>query len=555
MNSFRLALALLVGVLLIPISPSHAQDSVPAFIPDECPFYMPDQNIECGYVEVPENRADPASQLISLAVAILYSETNTDQALVYLEGGPGGSPLADPSLWFESPLRQDYDIILFDQRGTGYSQPTLDCPEVDEMDDEVSAMEACFERLAGEGVDLTAYTSAESAADIEAIRQALGYDELNLYGISYGTRLALTMMRDYPASLRSVILDGVYPPNVDSRETEVIDNFRGIEALFDECAASPVCSGAFPTLEEDFYRLVNEWNQTPASITDPDTGEPFDYYGDDLVGEVIGALYAANLIPAIPAAIAAAAQGDYDTYLDLMSFGPITDTPAPISDFNSALSEAQIIMDDELSDAEYTQIEQYILADDIGGVEAFLRDFYTYGESERSLVAEAMIAYYNDPNIIEGNSDNDGDSNGMFYTVECYEEIPFNDLQTAYTDGEALVALEVYEAGIGLIEDQFTVCELLGQPPAPAIENEAVQSDIPTLILNGLFDPITPPSSGDVAAQSLSLSHNYTFPDSGHGSIDTRECPLAIAQQFLANPTGEPDASCIQNLQVEWYIP
>jgi pimeloyl-ACP methyl ester carboxylesterase len=112
------------------------------------------------------------------------------------------------------------DLVLFDQRGTGYSQPRLDCPERSAvtpalLDGSLSAEQAqgaiveafrrCRERLLAQGIDLSAYNSAASAADLNDLRLALGYEKLNLYAVSYGTRLALTLMRDYPQAVRSAV--------------------------------------------------------------------------------------------------------------------------------------------------------------------------------------------------------------------------------------------------------------------------------------------------------------------------------------------------------------
>lgn len=148
--------------------------------------------------------------------------------MIYLGGGPGGSTLTDADFWwdFSAPFRTHRDFILLDQRGTGYSNPNLDCPEFAEeelkifsvsetpqqrQNDEAAAALKWRTRLVSEGADLTAYNSIESAADVEDLRKTLGITQWNLYGVSYGTHLALTVMRDYPKGLRSVILDLVDP--------------------------------------------------------------------------------------------------------------------------------------------------------------------------------------------------------------------------------------------------------------------------------------------------------------------------------------------------------
>ena len=206
----------------------------------------------CGYLIVPEDRSDPDSQPISLHVAVFTSESEepAPDPIVYLEGGPGGHALEIVPFIFEdriAPFLTNRHFIVFDQRVVGYSEPNLDCPELialthETLDQQLSVEEqragglsaslACRDRLIGEGVNLKAYTSAENAADLNALRQALGYEEWNLYGISYGTRLALTAMRDHPEGIRSVVLDSAYPLQVDLPTSLLSNADRAFSQLF-----------------------------------------------------------------------------------------------------------------------------------------------------------------------------------------------------------------------------------------------------------------------------------------------------------------------------------
>src|SRR5690606_12963773 len=139
------------------------------------------------------------------------------------------------------------DLIVFDQRGMGLSQPSLDCPEVaaavytllgqvqpPEVRREAAeaAHTTCYQRLTGAGIHLTQYNSAETAADINDLRLALGYDQVNLYGVSYGSRLALTAMRDYPHAVRSATLDSTVPLEVDMFATLHTHRARAFSLLF-----------------------------------------------------------------------------------------------------------------------------------------------------------------------------------------------------------------------------------------------------------------------------------------------------------------------------------
>ncbi len=213
-------------------SPAPTFSYQPIFEPAPCAFAVPSgYQPECGYLFVPENRARAGSPMIRLHIAVFRSHAGFPalDPVVHLAGGPGSSSLAVADYVLGRGLDAVLarrDLIFFDQRGTGSSIPRLDCPEREaitslllsgSLSDEESqaavqeAFRRCRERLTAQGVDLSAYNSAASAADLNDLRLALGYETLNLYAVSYGTRLALTLMRDHPAAVRSAVLDSAYP--------------------------------------------------------------------------------------------------------------------------------------------------------------------------------------------------------------------------------------------------------------------------------------------------------------------------------------------------------
>ncbi|MCA9907717.1 MAG: alpha/beta fold hydrolase, partial [Anaerolineae bacterium] len=219
MTRTRTRLILLVTLLALAFfqTDTMAQSTFEAAA---CPFEPPPgavegEDIECGYVSVPEDHTAPDSRQIKLAVAIIHppgGPANSDP-IVYLSGGPGGSRLMLLNFMAESypPMfALERDLIIFDQRGVGYSQPALICPEMVELLAELFDYEWQGETLDAEGVrelkvdtltacrddlsaiaDLSLYNTAQNAADVADLRVAMGYDEINLYGSSYGTRLAL----------------------------------------------------------------------------------------------------------------------------------------------------------------------------------------------------------------------------------------------------------------------------------------------------------------------------------------------------------------------------
>ena len=167
-----------------------------------------------------------------------------------------------------------------------------------------------------------AYSSAASASDLEDLRRALGYEAWNLYGISYGTRLALTAMRDHPEGLRSVILDSTYPPQVDLYATMAVNGERALELVFESCAAEPGCNQAYPDLRDRFYALVERLDQQPVmfTVTRPLTGESYAYVlnGDRLIVQFYTMLYRTELIPRLPRLIDDLSNGDWDALQGLL---------------------------------------------------------------------------------------------------------------------------------------------------------------------------------------------------------------------------------------------
>ena len=187
--------------------------------------------------------------------------------VVLLNGGPGGSSRGMLEAGERADLRDailaERDLIVFDQRGTGASKPALNCPDFDQAtihsllsnDDSrtrrdrfVAAALACESNWCVPAINLKAFNTIESAADIDDLRRALGYDEVNLYGISYGTRLALVAMRDRPDGLRSVVLDSTVPVQISQYAEGIENTAHAFDLLFERVAADPAASPAFPRL-------------------------------------------------------------------------------------------------------------------------------------------------------------------------------------------------------------------------------------------------------------------------------------------------------------------
>jgi pimeloyl-ACP methyl ester carboxylesterase len=285
----------------------------------------------CGFLVVPENRDRPDSRTIRVAVARAKAQSPAPHPdpIVYLTGGPGGPALPLGNGLVAMGLNRDRDLIVVDQRGTLHAQPSLTCPDLDAFNDSalgmsiqapstgelgLAALRACRDRLSGAGNDLAAYNTTENAADIADLRVTLGIQEWNVYGVSYGSDLALQLLRDHPDGIRSIVVDSVVPPQVNLIEQFWPSAAEGQAALFAACADQPDCARAYPDLADEFTATVNRLAKDPAVLDVPGrAGTPprrvvIDGY--TLANLVASATLNTPLIPALPKVIHAIATGD-----------------------------------------------------------------------------------------------------------------------------------------------------------------------------------------------------------------------------------------------------
>lgn len=471
-----------------PVQAASVEQAAPFFTPANCMFTLPagwqeGQQVDCGYLTVPEQYAAPDGPTIQLAVAILRSQDPDKQPdpLVMLQGGPGGSTIDTYTQILPTSGRfpANRDVILFDQRGTLYSKPSLTCPEFldlniatlnQDLSNEEStrlsleALQKCRSRLVEEGVNLNAYDSLENAADVESLRQALGYEQINLYGVSYGTLLALHVMREFPQSLRSVTLDSVVPTQTNFVLGAPQSENRSFEKLFSACAGDADCNANYPNLRDVFYALVDQLNASPAhlKLTDLDTGKSYPAVldGDGLLSAIFQMLYNTEFIPLLPRIIYDARDGDW----------------------------------------------------------AFIERILSV------IVFDRTMSY------------------GMYYSVLCAEDADFDPKE--YDLGG--LPPQLFELEKDSAQYILDACKLWKVDElAPAVD-APVNSDVPTLVLTGDFDPITPPDYARQAASGLSQSFFFLFPAGGHGEVGSTECADTILLKFLDNPSQAPDAACIE---------
>ncbi|MCC6147132.1 MAG: alpha/beta fold hydrolase [Anaerolineaceae bacterium] len=477
------------GLEIHPAIAANAADAeIPRFEESSCMFDLPagvieGKDIRCGYLIVPEEYKNPAGPSIRVAIAIIptYQPNPQPDPVVMLQGGPGGSTIYTYTTQLFTPganFKSNRDIILLEQRGTLYSQPALTCPEIieetirtlnqDLTPEENSqlyeqALLTCHNRLIKEGVNLSAFNSLENAADIESLRTALGYKQINLYGVSYGTLLALHTMQYHPQGIRSVILDAVVPTQINFLLESPRSQQRAFDKLFSSCASVEDCDQYYPDLEKIFQDTIKNLQDKPAeiTITDFDNGNtyPAKLNGDSFRSAVFQMMYITEIIPLLPKVIYEASDGEFGFLQRILSL----------------------------------------------------------------LTIDRTMSY------------------GMYYSVLCAEDADFSagDIQVG---GLTPASAETEKEGILSF---LRTCQQWDVALLSEANDQPVKSSIPTLILNGDFDPITPPAFGQAAAETLKNSYTIIFPTGGHGAAFTSDCANNIMQEFLEDPSKKPDTSCI----------
>jgi len=241
-------------------------------------------NAACGTLTVPENRGDPKEGRVQLPVVIVPSKTQPPEPdpVVYMAGGPGANAIAQAQDLVNVGLNAKRNLIIMNQRGVAYTVPDLACPEIDRAYaaavalpydspvaeiQHVTATKACHDRLVAHGVDLSAFNTSENSADFADLREALKLKQWNVYGLSYGTELALSLMRDHPAGIRSLIIDAVLPPSMVSLGWTWTNANEAINNIFRACADQPACAARYGDLSTQFAAQIRMLEANPLTLT------------------------------------------------------------------------------------------------------------------------------------------------------------------------------------------------------------------------------------------------------------------------------------------------
>ena len=295
-------------VILISVScySQYKKKIIPTFIESkETTHKIPKgQEYTFGYLEILENRDDPNSNRIKLPIYIFKSRSENPKSdpILYTVGGPGYTSMRASMYMEYYKYLDDRDFILFEQRGTQYAKPSLDCPEwakavyesnLPNFDSAKTdslfqkAAKECNEGLRKQGIDLDFYTTNQIAADINDLINVLGIEEYNLLTMSYSTKIGQVLVRDYPDKIRSVVMDSPLPLEVNYDEESVNNLLGALDKLLSDCQADADCNNAFPNIKSRFLKYLEEKTINPleVKVENPKSGAPETFYlkGKDLI--------------------------------------------------------------------------------------------------------------------------------------------------------------------------------------------------------------------------------------------------------------------------------
>jgi pimeloyl-ACP methyl ester carboxylesterase len=605
---------------------------------EACPRPLPAGEVEgqtviCGRVEVPEVHGNDESRRIELAFAVLKARTQSPapDPVVYLHGGPGSGTVKD--LWsivvpIFDQFRDRRDLVTFDQRAAGISSDMVTC--LDTLGANIVSLMApgalpgstsegdlvaqCLGEIKAKSSDITAYNTTQNAFDTQALMQALGYDEWNLYGISYGTQLALEVMRSAPEGTRSVVIDSVFPTDVRGYDENVKPLQETIQATLDQCAADPACTAAYPDLEATLVRVAERLQASPipaargrAEITLKALVDLFDTRNSPGAWPQITAH--------VPLILTELERGETTTW-DMLTTGGtrkvptsaerlaaatltpeqralatlLLDQAAARRSDDAAMTAALSVLSDSLArsqagasdlasrfDAEVTRS-----ITGTGSREAMLDFVVAYAglstqppsrEALRALVEPrlpaadlpqilALVDLMTDADVRAVVAAVSGDARKAFapmvgffdlMVIACQEQMPFNTIEgyNAYNETLKWPWLTLSNKAD---PSMYSLCQLL--PPAPRPEFlTPVSSDIPTMVVYGLNDTQTSSADARHAAETLSRSQVIEVPEAGHGAIIFSQCVKDIGMAFIERPEMAPDTACLASLKPKFVLP
>lgn len=429
---------------------------------------------QCTTLEVPEDRANPQGRKIALNIAWLAPEKETSlqpDPVFFLAGGPGQAavatyPQVDPAF---REVRKQRNVILVDQRGTGESN-LLACEGGADEETSPDAMTAAAAKCAAtlsQKADLRFYTTTDAVADLEAVRQAIGAAQINLVGVSYGTRVAQQYAMRHPQQTRSIVLDSVVPNSLQLGNIFARNLDDALTLQFAQCTKTPSCKDKLGDPRAELDALLARLRAQPVTVRyrDASTGEmqEGELHAETVAGLVRMYAYMPQAAALLPKLIHEASNGRYE---DLMA------------------------------------LSQMIRAD----------------------MKDSMAM-------------------GMQLSVICSE------------DSEGLVPTggdEDTVLGNNMAQGMAAFCKAWPKGEAPADFHQPLAGKVPTLVLEGEFDPVTPPRYGEEVVKHLDNARLFVLRGQGHNVIGAGCMPKLFAQFMDKNDPKALDGACLEKLN---YVP
>ena len=485
-----------------------------------CPFkgdidYEPGE-IECGLLQVPENREKPDSRFIELHFVKLNStwddeeeEENEDEEdsglapgkrddpIIYLSGGPGSQAIYYVGRFKDHEIRKHRDMYILEQRGVGFSDDF--CPYYsarkpenfdvetfeEQLDASINAASNCSANAIAAGVDVSGYNTIENARDVHALRRALGIEKWNVWGISYGTILGQAYIKEDPEGILAIVLDAIVPLNArdETKHWRVINWYdRDLKKLDELCQANPGCAKRYPELGQRI-------RQAAKSVM-----------GDPIVVDVKESEWYPS--------------GKARFFSDIVAFLPFVFF---------------------YEQSEYPGMPGLIYA----WADAVEKRDETFFKA----IAQANEAF--------------GDfSQGMYDAILCLDG--YSEAQIESGDADR-AEFPVLAEAIGTAESdrkRALRCHEFGMAPREGNEYDPVETDIPTLLIEGDMDPITPPPLAKAIMPGFSNATYVEFPYAGHGPSRSVECAGDMLNKFFDDPNADPDLSCVDEMEApDFYTP
>ena len=289
-------------------------------------------DVQCGFLSVPEDHNKPMGKTINIAFAVLKSKNSNDEMIpvIILTGGPGGRSLYSPDRWVDHESRMVGDLIVVEQRGIGLSSPLPDISETfiniiaadasseEEKKITLKAMSDKVAEIKSKGIDLSKYNTTQNAKDIGKLMEALPYDRYNLYGTSYGTKLGIMTMKYFSSKIHAAILDGPAILNNTALESRFPDLIRAFNKLYEQCANDSLCSKAHPNLRAETISAIQSLRDNPVTVRLLD--RDFTINPQDAVFFIRYLFYRADAFETVPLFVKAINERDTEVIQQLGEF-------------------------------------------------------------------------------------------------------------------------------------------------------------------------------------------------------------------------------------------